>query len=107
MLGRMHEITRVLSEVRSGKAGAADLLPLVSAELLAADAELTEARIKLAEAEQNADTVIELLEELVAQRQEERDLVAERVKAGTDAPAVLAAAAARLADAKARLAKVK
>src|SRR5262245_25861800 len=33
ILGHMHEITRVLDEIRAGKAGAADLLPLVYSEL--------------------------------------------------------------------------
>lgn len=35
ILWRMHEITRVLGDIRAGKAGADDLLPLVYAELRA------------------------------------------------------------------------
>ncbi len=75
--------------------------------LLTTEVELTEAWIRLAEEVQNPAAVIDLFEELVAQRQEERDLIAVRVKAGTDAPPLLSAADARLADAKARLAKAK
>ena len=47
------------------------------------------------------------LEELVKQRQEERDLIAIRIEVGTDAQEVLDKADVRLADAKSRLAKAK
>jgi uncharacterized protein (TIGR03067 family) len=83
-------------------AGAASKL-----DLLAAEVALTEARNKLAEAEKNPEAAADLLEDLVAFRQEERDLIAARVKEGIDARTALDAADARLADAKARLVKVR
>jgi uncharacterized protein (TIGR03067 family) len=76
-------------------------------DLLKADAELVEARIRLAEAEGNRDDVVALHEVLVAHRKDERDLIAIRVEAGADAVDALNKADARLADARVRLAKVK
>jgi serine/threonine protein kinase/formylglycine-generating enzyme required for sulfatase activity len=76
-------------------------------ELLYAEADLIEALIKLAEEERRPAVVVKMLDALVQLRKEERDLIALRVEASADARAVLDAADARLADAKARLAKVK
>ncbi len=76
-------------------------------DVLVAEAEWTEARIKLAEAEGDKSAVIERLEELVKQRSGERELVALRVEVGTDRPELLDHADARLAEAKSRLARVK
>ena len=84
------------------EAGAASKLDLVAAEVT-----LTEARIRLAREEGDQTVVVGLHEVLVAHRQEERDLIAARVKAGVDAADELTKADARLADAKARLAKEK
>ncbi len=76
-------------------------------DALVAEAEWTEARIKLAEAEGDKPAVIERLEELVKQRSEERELVAFRVELGADRRELLDHADARLAEAKSRLARVK
>ena len=76
-------------------------------DVLVAEAEWTEARIKLAEAEGDKSAVIERLEELVKQRSEERELVAFRVELGADRQELLDHADARLAEAKARLVRVK
>jgi serine/threonine protein kinase len=76
-------------------------------DLLAAEVDLTEARIKLAEYEAKPTTVVALLETLVELRQEERTLIALRVEVGFDRPDALNQADARLADAKARLARVR
>jgi outer membrane protein TolC len=76
-------------------------------DLLVAEVDLSEARLKLAEEERKPAEVVAHLEALVKQRQEERDLIAVRVEVGGERGAVLVAADARLADAKARLAKVK
>lgn len=74
-------------------------------ELFVAEAGLIEAQVKLVEAEGKADEVTGLLEKLVDQWKQDRELVAERVSAGKDPQADLDAADARLADAEARLAK--
>ncbi|MBP3959613.1 SUMF1/EgtB/PvdO family nonheme iron enzyme [Gemmata sp. G18] len=76
-------------------------------DVLVAEAEWTEARIKLAEAEGDKPAVIERLEELVKQRSEERELVALRVEVGVDRQELLDHADARLAEAKARLVRAK
>ena len=76
-------------------------------DLLVAEASLTEARIRLARAQGDRGAVIGLHEVLVALRREERNLIAERVKAGVAAENELNQADARLADARARLAKEK
>jgi hypothetical protein len=73
---------------------------------LAAEVELTEARIKLAEYEAKPATFA-LLETLVKLRQEERALIALRVEVGFDRQDALNQADARLADAQARLARVR
>jgi formylglycine-generating enzyme required for sulfatase activity/serine/threonine protein kinase/Tol biopolymer transport system component len=75
--------------------------------VLAAEAELTEAWITLANEERNPDAAAELLGELVAQWQEANKVTAELVKAGLEPPGALNAANSRLADAKDRLAKAK
>ena len=76
-------------------------------EFLAAEAELAEARSNSRRRSRSHGAVIELLDQVVKLRQEERDLIALRVGAGVDRPAVLNEADSRLANAKARLAKVK
>jgi outer membrane protein TolC len=76
-------------------------------ELLKAQVELVEARIKLSEAAGDDEALAVELEQLVAQRQKERDLTAERVKVGINTEDSLSQADARLAEAKARLGKVK
>jgi hypothetical protein len=73
----------------------------------AAEVELLEARIRLAEAESTPSRAVELLTELVARLMEHRALVKERVDAGIEVPAALADADAKVADAQARLAKAK
>src|SRR5262249_42858746 len=70
-------------------------------ELRAAEADWTEARIRLAEAEQKKEAMAALLEELVKQRQEERDLIAQRVEVGFDRREILDQADARPPHAKA------
>lgn len=75
-------------------------------DLLAAQVELREANIKLAEAEDDKPILILHLRELVKLREEERELIALKVKVGVERPDALNQAEARLADAKARLAKV-
>ncbi|VTS00211.1 serine threonine protein kinase : Serine/threonine protein kinase OS=Planctomyces maris DSM 8797 GN=PM8797T_04085 PE=3 SV=1: Pkinase: FGE-sulfatase [Gemmata massiliana] len=95
--GRALEYVRTRFEL-----GAASKLDLVIAE-----AEWTETRIKLAEAEENKPALIERLEELVKQRSEERELFALRVEVGIDRKELLDHADARLAEAKSRLARVK
>jgi serine/threonine protein kinase len=93
--------TRTLNDAQLRlEAGKASKLDVLGAEI-----DLTEARIKLAEYE--AKPTVALLEALVKQRQEERTLIAVRVEAGADPQDALNQADARLADAKARLAKVK
>jgi uncharacterized protein (TIGR03067 family) len=76
-------------------------------ELRGAEAAVAEASVKLAEAEGDAASVVAGLQDLVRLRQEERDLVAERVRVGLDAPTVLNTLDARLAEVKARLAKAR
>jgi hypothetical protein len=76
-------------------------------DLVAAEVELVEARIRLAQAEADKAGVVSLLEKLVAQRQEQRRLTQIRVEEGIDAPALLDDTDARVADAKARLEKAR
>jgi serine/threonine protein kinase len=76
-------------------------------EVLDAEIDLIEARIRLAEAERNKEGVCSLLEELVTHRLEQRRLTAAMVKARAAAAEDLRQADARLADAKARLAQVR
>jgi hypothetical protein len=76
-------------------------------EVLDAEIDLTEARIRLAEAEHNQAGVCALLEELVNQRQEERRLTKAQLEAGRVVADVLNQVDARLADAKARLAQAR
>jgi hypothetical protein len=76
-------------------------------QVLGAEVELVEARLRLAEAEQQQPAMIEFLKNLVARRQEARWLTEETVKAGGVPQDELNQADARLADAQARLAKVE
>jgi hypothetical protein len=76
-------------------------------EVVNAVIDLTEARIRLAQAEGNKAAVRALLEALVTRRQEERRLTEAQVKAGFIVADVLSRVDARLADAKARLAQAR
>jgi hypothetical protein len=76
-------------------------------DVLEAEIDLTEARIRVAEAEHDKTGTCARLEELVTQRQEERRLTEIHVEAGHAAPDVLNQADARLADARARLAQAR
>lgn len=76
-------------------------------KLIAAEVELLESRIQLAQVEGQKVAVVGFLKAFVSQRQEERALIQRRVQAGADAADVLNQADARLAEAKARLAKAK
>jgi uncharacterized protein (TIGR03067 family) len=96
---RAKESTRNVTRARVDAGAAAPM------ELVAAEAELAEARIRLAQAERDNATVVKHLQNLVALREEERHLYSLRVKAGADAVDVLNQAEGRLADAKARLAQ--
>jgi serine/threonine protein kinase len=73
-------------------------------EVLAAEIDHIEARIKLAEAEQQKANLLALLKDLVALRQEERRLIAQVVEGGAATPDELNQSDARLADSQARLA---
>jgi hypothetical protein len=83
-------------------AGSASRLDLLDAEI-----DLTEARIRLAEAERNEAGARALLEQLVTQWQEQRQLTEFSVQVGHSAPDVLNQVDARLADARARLAQAR
>jgi Tol biopolymer transport system component len=74
-------------------------------EVLAAEIDHLEARIRLAEAERQNAAVLALLKDLVAERQEVRRLLAQMVKKGVATPDELNHADARLAEASARLAQ--
>jgi hypothetical protein len=76
-------------------------------ELVAAEIELTEARVRLAEAEGDRAAVVERLQELVTLRQSEKKLVVLLVEAGRQAVSALTEADARIADAEARLVEAK
>jgi serine/threonine protein kinase len=76
-------------------------------DVLDAEINLTEARIRLAEAEHNKAGVRALLEGLVTIRQEERPLTKTYVEAGRAVADVLNQVDARLADARARLAQAR
>jgi hypothetical protein len=76
-------------------------------EVLDAEIDLIEARIRLAEAERNKGSVCALLEELMSQRQEQRRLTEALVKAHAAPADDLKQADARLADARARLAQAR
>jgi hypothetical protein len=83
-------------------AGASPRMEVVEAEI-----DLTEARIRLAEAEGNQARVRAHLEELVTQRQEQRRLTELTVQAGAILADVLKEVDARLTEAKARLAQAQ
>ncbi|MBO0699592.1 MAG: TolC family protein, partial [Zavarzinella sp.] len=72
-----------------------------------AQIELTEARVRLAEAEGDRAALIARLQELVAQRQTERDFTEQLIQAGRTAPNVLHDVDARLAAARARLSQAR
>jgi formylglycine-generating enzyme required for sulfatase activity/serine/threonine protein kinase len=75
--------------------------------VVTADVELIDARIRLAEAENQPEAVLTLLKELVAKHTEVRTLTKQLVDAGIQPQAVLDAVDARLAEAKIRLAKAE
>jgi hypothetical protein len=95
--GQIRDVTKVL--VEGGKASARDLV--------AAEMEVIEARIQLAEAERDLAAVVARLQDLVKYREDERKWVAVNVQAGREPQTSLDAADAKLAEAKARLAKAK
>jgi hypothetical protein len=72
-------------------------------EVVDAEIALTEARIRLAQAEANPARVRALLEELVPQWQQQRQLAQARVEAGASVPDILIEIDAHLIEAKARL----
>jgi hypothetical protein len=74
-------------------------------QLCAAEAQLIEARIKLAGAERKS--VVDLLEDLVRVREEELDQIEEQIHAGALAEADVQPARARLAEARAGLATAR
>lgn len=76
-------------------------------DLIATEIEVIEARIQLAEAQKNSGEIIKLLDELVIQRQADRNLTEELFKGGAISAEKLNKADARLADAKVRLSKAK
>jgi hypothetical protein len=75
--------------------------------LTAAEIDLLEARIRLAEAEGPPPAVVTLLQEMVAKLRERRAFVQQRVEAGIELPAALNPVDAQIADATARLAKAE
>jgi hypothetical protein len=83
-------------------AGASSRMEVVDAEI-----DLTEARIRLAQAEGNQAGVRAHLEELVTQRQEQRRLTEVKVEAGFILDDVLKEVEARLNEAKGRLAQAR
>jgi serine/threonine protein kinase/formylglycine-generating enzyme required for sulfatase activity len=76
-------------------------------ELILGEIELIEARVLLAEAGLDRGAMLGRLQELVAHRQEERQLTELLIEAGRLAPDTLNPVDARLADAKALLAKAR
>jgi hypothetical protein len=76
-------------------------------DMLAVEVELTNARLRLAEADHDTRAIVARLEELVAHRKEERRIVAVRVEVGASEPDALDRADGRLAEAQAQLAKAR
>jgi regulation of enolase protein 1 (concanavalin A-like superfamily) len=76
-------------------------------EQVLAQNDLIEARVRLARAEQNGAAVVTLLQDLVAQREEERRLTAIMVENGIVPADDLHQADARVAEAKTRLAEAR
>ncbi len=95
--GRALDMVRIRFE-----AGHANALDKALAEI-----ELIEARVRLAEAEDDRAAVVSLLQDLVARREDERRFIAAVVEVGRAPPDDLDRADARLAEAKARLARVQ
>jgi hypothetical protein len=107
-------VVQALREVVAAKEGIRDTAKLREAagqysrmEVVAAEIDLIEARIRLAEAEGNQAGVCALLEELVIQRQEQRRFTELLLEAGRTGPDVLNEVDARLKEAKARLAQAR
>jgi uncharacterized protein (TIGR03067 family) len=95
--GRALDMVRLRFE-----AGHANALDKALAEI-----ELIEARVRLAEAEGDKAAVVPLLQDLVARREDERQFVAALVEVGRAPHGDLDQADARVADAKARLARAR
>jgi hypothetical protein len=102
-------VVKALRDLVAAKEGTRDTAKVREAagqfsrgDVVEAEIDLTEARIRLAEAEGNQARVRALLEELVAQRQEQRQLTAVKVEVGFILDDVLKEVDARLAEAKAR-----
>jgi hypothetical protein len=103
-------VLQALREVVAAKEGSRDVAMVREAagnysrvEVVDAEIDLSEARIRLAQAEGNKAGVRSLLEELVSHRQEQRRLTVARVEAGRLVPDALNEVDARLNEAKARL----
>ncbi|HVL11620.1 MAG TPA: TIGR03067 domain-containing protein, partial [Gemmata sp.] len=107
VLKPLRDAVRAREQMRDGMKARHEAGAVSRIALLAAEAELTEARVTLAEAEGDAAAVAARLEELVSLREGERDLIRVRVDNGIEPADVLSKADARVADAKAKLAKVK
>ncbi|HTK77522.1 MAG TPA: family 16 glycoside hydrolase, partial [Gemmataceae bacterium] len=76
-------------------------------DMQAAEVELTTARLRLAEAEQDRAAIVARLEELVAHRKEERRIIAVKADVGAATPDALDKADGRLAEAQAQVAKAR
>jgi hypothetical protein len=107
-------LVQALRDLVAAKQGARDMAMIRAEagqfsrmEVVDAEIDLTEARIRLAEAEGNKGGVRALLEELVTLRQEKRRLTAAMLEAGRILPDVLNEVDARLTEARARLAQAR
>jgi hypothetical protein len=107
-------VVQALREVVAAKEGIRDRAKLreaagqySSVEVVAAEIDLTEARIRLAEAEGNQARVCANLEELVKHREEQQRFTEILVEAGRTLPDDLNEVDARLKEAKARLAQAR
>jgi serine/threonine protein kinase len=72
-------------------------------EVVEAEIALTEARTRLAEAEENQERVCKLMEDLLTQLEDQRRLTAAKVEAGRDIQQALVEVDARITEAKNRL----
>jgi serine/threonine protein kinase len=107
-------VLRALRELVAAKEGNRDMARVrceaglySRVEVVDAEIDLTEARIRLAQVEGNKAAMLALLKELVTQRQEQRELVEIKVEAGRAGVDALNEVDARLNDAKARLAEAQ
>jgi serine/threonine protein kinase len=103
-------VVQALRDLVAAKEGTRDIAKIREAagkysrvEVVEAEIDLSEARIRLAEAEGNQALVCALLEELVKHRQEQRRMTEIMLEVGRTGPDVLNEVDARLKEAKARL----